>query len=157
MKPNIGMTDTQRKTVCGVLSSLLADEYVLYTKARNYHWNVEGPQFDQLHKFFQAQYEMIDIIVDDVAERIRALGHKSPGTLAEFVKETRLTERPASHPVAKDMLSLLALDHESIIRSLRTDIAAVEKQHDAGTVDFLVGLMEQHEKSAWMVRAFGGE
>jgi starvation-inducible DNA-binding protein len=157
MKPNIGMTESQRRAVCGVLSSLLADEYVLYTKTRNYHWNVEGPQFDQLHKFFQVQYEMIDVIVDDVAERIRALGQKSPGTLAEFAKETQLKEHPASHPAAKDMLSLLTLDHEAIIRSLRSGIAAVEKQNDAGTADFLTGLLEQHEKAAWMLRSFAGE
>lgn len=154
MKVDIGLTETQRDAVCGILRALLADEFVLYTKARNYHWNVVGPHFHELHKLFEEQYEALDEIVDEVAERIRALGGLSPGTLEEFRTLTRLAERPNSAPPASEMLRNLAADHETIIRQLRKDIPVVQDQHgDVGTADFLTGLMERHEKYAWMLRA----
>jgi starvation-inducible DNA-binding protein len=155
MKPNIGLTDANRSGVVKLLAPLLADEYVLYTKTRNYHWNVVGPQFNDLHKFFEAQYEELDDFVDDVAERIRQLGAKSPATLAEFVKTARLDEHPGQYPDAKRMLAALLADHEAVIQALRGDIAtAMDKFGDAGTSDFFTGLMEKHEKMAWMLRAF---
>ena len=155
MKPNIGIPDSNRDGVVSLLAPLLADEYVLYTKTRNYHWNVVGPQFNDLHKFFEAQYEALDGFVDEVAERIRQLGAKSPGTLAEFIKAMRLKEHPGQHPDAKGMLSALLADHEAVIQTLRGDLAtAMDKFSDAGTSDFLTGLMEKHEKMAWMLRAF---
>ncbi len=155
MKPNIGMTDKDREAVVKVLNTLLADEYVLYTKTRNDHWNVVGPQFNDLHKFFEAQYTELNDIVDDVAERARALGGNSLGTLTEFLKQTRLKEQPGQYPDAATMIGNLLADHEAVIRSLRTDLQTVgDKYHDAGTNDFLTGLMEQHEKMAWMLRAF---
>jgi starvation-inducible DNA-binding protein len=119
MKPNIGIPDANRDGVIKLLAPLLADEYLLYTKTRNYHWNVVGPQFNDLHKFFEAQYEELDGFVDEVAERIRQLGPKSPGTLAEFTKATRLKEHPGQHPDAKGMLSALLADHEAVIQTLR--------------------------------------
>ena len=152
---DIGLGDEARKGVIEVLNTLLADEYVLYTKTRNYHWNVVGPQFNDLHKFFEAQYEELDGFVDDVAERIRQLGGKSPGTLAEFSKAARLKERPGQRPNARAMLTALLADHEAVIKTLRADLAtAMEKLGDAGTSDFLTGLMEKHEKMGWMLRAF---
>jgi starvation-inducible DNA-binding protein len=155
MKPNIGIKDAQRAGVVEILDTLLADEYLLYTKTRNYHWNVVGPQFNDLHKFFEAQYNEIDDIVDDTAERARALGGQALGTLAEFVKHARLKETPGRVPDAKGMLADLLADHEAVIRHLRADAeTAMDKHGDAGTNDFLVGLMEQHEKMAWMLRAF---
>ena len=155
MKPNIGINDSQRGAVVGILDTLLADEYLLYTKTRNYHWNVVGPQFNDLHKFFEAQYDELDKIVDEVAERARALGGNALGTLTEFVQRARLKEQPGKYPDAKAMLAALTADHETLIRSLRTDADVVATKHgDAGTNDFLVGLMEQHEKMAWMLRAF---
>jgi starvation-inducible DNA-binding protein len=155
MKPNIGLTDANRNDVVKLLTPLLADEYVLYTKTRNYHWNVVGPQFNDLHKFFEAQYEELDDFVDDVAERIRQLGARSPATLAEFAKTARLDEHPGQHPDAKGMLAALLADHEAVIQALRGDIAtAMDKFGDAGTSDFFTGLMEKHEKMAWMLRAF---
>jgi len=155
MKPNIGLIDSNRNGVVKLLTPLLADEYVLYTKTRNYHWNVVGPQFNDLHKFFEAQYEELDAFVDDVAERIRQLGARSPATLAEFVKTARLDEHPGQQLDAKGMLASLSGDHEAVIRSLRGDLAtAIDKFGDAGTSDFLTGLMEKHEKMAWMLRAF---
>ena len=155
MKPNIGINDAQRAAVIEILNTLLSDEYLLYTKTRNYHWNVVGPQFNDLHKFFEAQYEELDGIVDEVAERARALGGNSLGTLAEFTEHARLKEQPGQYPDAKGMLAALVADHEALIRSLRTDAeVTMDKHKDAGTNDFLVGLMEKHEKMAWMLRAF---
>ena len=155
MNPNIGITEKDRAGVVKILNALLADEYVLYTKTRNYHWSVVGPQFNDLHKFFEAQYEELDGVVDDVAERMRQLGGRSPGTLAEFAKAARLKERPGQRPNARAMLTALLADHEAVITTLRADLAtAMDKFGDAGTSDFLTGLMEKHEKMAWMLRAF---
>jgi starvation-inducible DNA-binding protein len=156
MKTNIGLTDSHRKSIVTTLSTLLADEVVLSIRTRNYHWNVEGLHFNDLHKVFGAQYEEIDAIVDEVAERIRQLGHKTPATLGEFLKHTSLKENPL-HPGAKEMVSFLLFDHESIVRELRTSIDAVAKLNDQGTADFLTGLLEQHEKMAWMLRATATE
>lgn len=156
MSINIGIKETDQKTVVEILNRLLSDEYVLYTKTRNYHWNVEGMQFNDLHKFFEAQYEEIDEIIDEVAERARALGGRSFGTLAEFQKATRLKEEPGKVPSAKEMIAKLLSDHEAIVRTVREDSESAAKAGDAGTNDFLVGLMEQHEKMSWMLRSFLG-
>ena len=155
MNLNIGIEPKHREGVVGLLSPLLADEYVLYTKTRNYHWNVVGPQFNDLHKFFQEQYEALDDVVDEVAERARTLGGHAVGTLAEFVQLTRLKEQPGRYPDAREMLANLLADHEALIRALRRDLeTAAEQHHDVGTNDFLTGLMEKHEKMAWMLRTF---
>ena len=151
---NIGIQENDRKSVVQLLDSLLADEYVLYTKTKNYHWNVVGPQFNDLHKFFQTQYEDLDSMIDEIAERTRALGDKPLATLAEFVKNSRLKESPGDHPPANTMLANLLADHEAVIRTLRTDAEACAKHNDMGTNDFLIGLMEKHEKMAWMLRSF---
>src|SRR5690606_26836940 len=110
-----------RQGVTGILNALLADEYVLYTKTRNFHWNVTGANFHELHAFFQAQYEELDEIIDQVAERVRALGERPASTLREFLKISRLTEsddRLNSH----EMLQELLADHESLIRQMREDL-----------------------------------
>lgn len=153
-KVNIGIQDSDRKSIVQILNALLADEYVLYTKTRNYHWNVVGPQFNDLHRFFQAQYEALDAAIDEVAERTRAIGDKSVATLAEFVKNTRLKESPGDYPSAQAMLANLLADHEAVIRTLRVDAEESAKRNDMGTNDFLIGLMEKHEKMAWMLRSF---
>ena len=155
MKPNVGLSDTQREGVVKILNTVLSDEYVLYTKTRNYHWNVVGPQFNDLHKFFESQYEALNEVIDDVAERARSLGGSAIGTLKEFMQHARLKEHPGQYPSARDMISTLLADHEAIVRSLRVDLeTCASKYHDAGTNDFLTGLMEKHEKMAWMLRAF---
>ncbi|HKZ07779.1 MAG TPA: DNA starvation/stationary phase protection protein [Methylomirabilota bacterium] len=155
MKPKIGIADDMRRGVVELLSTLLADEYVLYTKTRNYHWNVEGMQFNDLHKFFEAQYEALDEVIDEVAERARSLGGRALGTLAEFSQRARLKEEPKKVPDAKQMLGNLLADHETLVRELRADLqTALDKFGDAGTSDFLTGLMEKHEKMAWMLRSF---
>jgi len=153
MKTNIGIPDKARKEVATILARLLADGYVLYTKTRNAHWNVTGPDFHAMHKFFEEQYDQIDESLDEIAERIRALGHAAPGSLAEMMKLARLQEMPgASHGSGKFIAALLA-DHEQIIRQLRDEAPKCAKLGDDGTNDFLVGLMEEHEKMAWMLRA----
>jgi len=107
MKPNINLSDEQREGVVKILNPLLSDEYLLYTKTRNYHWNVVGPQFNDLHKFFEGQYEELDDIVDDVAERARSLGGWALGTLAEFSQHARLKEEPGKYPPAREMIANL--------------------------------------------------
>ena len=154
MKPNIGITDQNRQAVVDLLNTVLADEYALYTKTRNYHWNVTGPHFNDLHKFFEAQYEELEAFVDEVAERARALGGRAVGSLAEFAKTTRLTEDAGAVTGATEMIRALLGDHETLVRALRADVAATaERYQDVGTSDFLTGLMEKHEKMAWMLRA----
>ncbi len=154
-KINIGLSDKDREGVVQILNNLLADEYVLYTKTRKYHWNVVGPEFNDLHKFFESQYEVLDEIIDDVAERSRSLEGKSIATLTEFLKQTRLKEDLGEYPAAREMISNLLTGHEVIIRSLRADLeTCAERYHDMGTNNFLTDLMEKHEKMAWMLRAF---
>lgn len=155
MKTNIGIADKEREAVVKILNQNLADLYVLYTKTRNYHWNVVGERFNDLHKFFEAQYEELNDSIDDVAERARALGGKSVATLAEFVEMSRLDEAPGKYPDANGMIADLLADHETVIRNLRKDVDDTNEKHgDTGTSDFLTGLMEGHEKMAWMLRSF---
>lgn len=155
MTTNIGLTDDQRRGVVEILNTLLSDEYVLYTKARNYHWNVVGPHFAELHKFFEDQYRELNEIVDEVAERARSLGGWALGTLVEFVQRARIREEAGRHRTAEEMLADLLDGHETIIRNLRIDLeTCVDRFHDVGTNDFLTVLMERHEKMAWMTRAF---
>ncbi len=152
---NIGISDKNRGEVVELLNRLLSDEYVLYTKTRNYHWNVTGLDFSEHHKFFEAQYEELNEIIDEVAERARTLGGKAFGTLKEFLGETRLKEFPGQYPKVQKMFSNLLEDHEVLINLLRTDLqACAEKYGDAGTSDFMTALMEKHEKMAWMLRSF---
>ncbi|MFN0169689.1 MAG: Dps family protein [Bryobacteraceae bacterium] len=155
MTPNLGLNAAQRDAVVRILNSILADEYILYTKTRNYHWNVTGPRFNDLHKFFEAQYDILDESIDAIAERARSLGGQAVATLAEFAALTRLKEQPGQKLASGEMLANLLSDHETVIRQLRTDVAAAQDTHsDAGTADFFTGLMEQHEKMAWMLRSF---
>jgi starvation-inducible DNA-binding protein len=155
MTLNIGISESNRDSIVKILNAVLSDEYVLYTKTRNYHWNVVGPQFNDLHKFFEAQYEALNEVVDDVAERARSLGGKAYGTLVEFSQHTRIKEQPGKQPPALTMVATLQADHEAMVRARRADLATVmEKHNDAGTSDFLTGLMEKHEKMAWMLRSY---
>ena len=154
MKANIGIGEKQRDSLGTILNALLADEFVLYVKTRRFHWNVVGPDFGELHKFFESQYEALDEIVDEVAERARALDAISAGSLQEFLKLTRLKEQAGKNHDAGGMLAALLADHETVIRSLRKDLETADKLGDAGTNDFLTGLMEQHEKFAWMLRSY---
>lgn len=154
MKPIIGISDKNRQAVIDLLNQVLSNQYVLYTKLRNYHWNVSGLNFSEFHKLFESQYEQVDGAIDETAERVRALGGRALGTLKEFLQKATLKEHPGTHPSLKEMLRDLLEDHETVIRQLRQSAAdAGEKYGDAGTNDFLIGQMEDHEKMAWMLRA----
>ena len=154
MEPKIGITAANRKKIAGILSSLLADEFLLYLKTRNAHWNVEGPDFHQMHVFFEQQYEQLDETMDQVAERMRMLGHYAPATLKAYQELTHLTEASRAKNNSAGFIKELLNDHESIIERLRENIHKVDEEwKDAGTADFLTGLMETHEKMAWMLRS----
>ena len=154
MKINIGIGEKGRKEVTGILNRILSAEYVLYTKTRNFHWNVTGPRFNDLHKFFEAQYEELDDIIDEVAERARALGERSFGSLAEFLAASIVKEPARKNLKDHEMLQELLSDHETLIGDLRSQLELCESSGDMGTNDFLTGVMEQHEKMAWMLRSF---
>jgi len=151
----IGLTDRQRAGVAEILDRTLSDLYVLYTKTRNYHWNVVGMHFRDLHKLLEEQYEQLEEAIDLVAERSRKLGAPALGTLKEFLDHASLKEQPGDYPDAYTMLSNLRGDHESVIQWLRTSADECdEKYHDMGTNDFLIGLLQEHEKMAWMLRSY---
>lgn len=153
MKPNLGLSSKSRDTVGALLARLLADEHVLYVKTRNFHWNVTGLDFGALHALFESQYTALAETIDEIAERIRMIGGVAPGSMKEFLKLTRIDEQPGGKLEAEKMIAALLSDHEAIIRSLREDVEKAGQAGDAGTNDFLVGLLESHEKTAWMLRA----
>src|SRR5260221_1569625 len=154
MKANVGITDKNKQAIAEILNVLLADEHILYTKTRNYHWNYEGDNFMELHKFFEGQYDELAEIIDEVAERIRMLGHYPEGRLKDFIRITRLQEQDYTTIQAEQLMNLLA-DHESIIINIRKAVSKVTDTYkDAGTTDFITGIMKQHEKMAWMIRSY---
>ena len=156
MKENIdiGIEAENRKEVVGILNILLADEYLLFTKTRNYHWNVVGKDFKERHEFFQQQYEKLDVMIDEIAERTIQLGGATVATMNEFMRITNLKEKPGEYPSDLKMISNLLTDHESTIKYLRQSADKCDQEYnDMGTNDFLIGLMEIHEKMAWMLRA----
>ena len=151
---HIGLSKENRMNLIQRLNKLLADEHLLYTKTRNYHWNVTGMHFVALHQLFEDQYNRLQLMADEIAERNRMLGGTSIGTMAEFLEETRLSETAGTVPTAPDMIANLLDDHERIISSLRDDISAcAEKFNDEGTADLLTGTMRSHEEMAWMLRS----
>lgn len=149
-----GISRENLKKIANILNDDLADEYVLLTKTRNYHWNVEDPRFNDLHKFFEEQYELISASVDELAERVRAVGGKSRATLKEFINSSEIKEDVGSFPDADTMLGNLLTDHETIIKTLRKNIKECQDLEDEGTANFLTDKMEEHEKMAWMLRSF---
>jgi len=153
MKINIGIKENDSKVVAGLLNKLLADEHVLYVKIRNAHWNVEGPDFHAQHVFFESIYGEIEQLIDDIAERIRSIGHYAVGTLKEFLALSQLTEMKYTKNDSQGFIKELLNDFESLIISIRKDVKVVEKHEDAATEDFLVSILEKHEKTAWMLRS----
>jgi len=149
----INLSATTRSAVVNYLNVVLADEFVLYTKTRNYHWNVVGPNFASLHQFFESQYNELNESVDQIAERIRSIGGKPASTLAEILSLARIKEDSARTPTSEEMVSRLLSDNESVIRTIRADLVLITKLEDAGTVEFLTQLLESQEKMAWNLRA----
>jgi starvation-inducible DNA-binding protein len=154
MEPKIGITAANLANVAHALNVILADEYLLYTKTRNAHWNVEGPDFHSKHLFFEAQYQQLDEVMDSVAERIRSLGHYSPATLKIFLELTHFSEILHEKNDGVGFMMELLSDHESLIIHLRENINIFANDYkDLGTSDYITGLMETHEKMAWMLRS----
>ena len=154
MKTQIGIKPENSVKVADSLNKLLSDEHVLYIKTRNAHWNVEGPDFAAIHKFFESQYIQLDEIIDQVAERIRAIDHYTEGKMADFLKLTQLSEESRENNDSLSYIKDLLSDHEAVIIELRENINRFAKEwHDLGSSDFITGLMETHEKMAWMLRA----
>ena len=139
------------------MSIVLADEMVLYIKTRKFHWNVSGESFMELHKLFENQYKQLEESIDEIAERINKLGHKTIGTMREFTKHATLKESPGKYPDAKAMIKELLHDHERCAVQLRKHVdACAEKHKDAGTADFLTNLLKGHETTAWVLRRYLG-
>lgn len=154
IKPDLGVSKNQQQDVTNILKIVLADETLLYQKLRNYHWNVTGPQFFSLHSAFENQYNEVADVIDEVAERIRQFGVFAPGTMEELRQITRLSEQPGIVPDAHTMVANLVADHESMIRNLRGDIEMIdEKDDEVGAEDLLTGILQQHQKMTWMLRA----
>ncbi|CAG0942947.1 DNA protection during starvation protein 1 [Candidatus Brocadiaceae bacterium] len=145
--------EKQQWRVIKILNALLADESVLYTKLRNYHWNVTDVDFYALFVVFDSQLNEICAVIDEVAERIRQYGSNVPGTMEEFIRQAHLSEAPGIYPDAQTMITNLVNDHGAIIGFLCEDIEVLgEKSKDVGIVDLLTYLLQRHQKMAWMPR-----
>ena len=149
---DIGISEKDRRRIADGLSRLLADNYSLYLKTHNFHWNVTGPMFQTLHVMFMEQYNELWIALDQIAERIRALGFPAPGTNSEFARLTSIAETPGV-PDAREMVRLLVQGHEAVARTARKTFPAVEKANDQPTMDLLTQRLQVHEKTAWMLRS----
>jgi len=153
-KANIGITDKNREAVADQLSKILADEFVLYSKTLNAHWNVEGSDFHAVHLYLETLYKEQQKIVDTVAEKIRAIGHFVPGQLAKYLELTHLSEKTLDNNDSQSFIAELLEDHESIIVFIRENIDPIEeKWKSAGISDYITGLMGYHMKTAWMLRS----
>lgn len=152
MKIEIGIGEKDRAEIAEGLGKLLADTYSLYLKTHNFHWNVTGPMFQSLHVQFETQYDELALAVDEIAERIRALGMPAPATYSEFARLSSI-EETVGVPPAGEMVRLLVEGHEAVIRTARSMFPAVEKVADEATADLLTQRMQVHEKTAWMLRS----
>lgn len=151
---NIGISEKNRQKVGKILNTLLNNEFVLYVKTLNYHWNIKGIIFHDFHAMFKEQYEKLLDISDEIAERVRTLGLPAHGTMTEFTKGADLKEQPGVVPSATTMVKNLLHDHETIIVMMRDNLDAIATEYgDLGTNNFLTEIMEKHEKIAWMLRA----
>ena len=146
------MTEHDRAAVAKALEKLLADSYTLYLKTHNYHWNVTGPMFTTLHTLFETQYTELALAVDEIAERIRALGFRAPGSYSEFAKLSSVKEVTGT-PKATDMIRDLVSDQETVAATARAALASAAAAGDDATEDLAVTRIEIHEKNAWMLRS----
>lgn len=152
--PNIGISAENRQAIADQLSKILADEFILYSKTLNFHWNVEGPDFHSVHVYLETLYEEQQEVVDTVAEKIRMIGHYVPATLGKYLELTHLTEKTKGKNDSQSIFAELLEDHESIIVFIREQIKPIADKWEAdGISDYITGLMEQHEKTAWMLRS----
>ena len=149
---DIGISAENRAEIAAGLSRLLADTYTLYLKTHNFHWNVTGPMFNTLHQMFEQQYNELALAVDEIAERIRALGHRAPGSYREFLELTSIEEETAT-PDAMTMIAKLVDGQEAVIRTARGLIPLAAGAHDEPSADLLTQRLQVHEKTAWMLRS----
>jgi len=152
MEINLGIASSDREEIATGLAKLLADSYTLYLKTHNFHWNVEGPMFNTLHLMFEGQYTELALAVDGIAERIRALGVKAPGSYSEFAALTSVEEAKGGES-AEEMIRQLALGQEAVVRTARAAFPAADRANDEPTADLLTQRMQIHEKNAWMLRS----
>ncbi len=152
MKIDIGIDDRSREDIAAGLSRLLADTYTLYLKTHNFHWNVTGPMFNTLHLMFEQQYTELATAVDEIAERIRALGEPAPGSYSRYAELSTIREENGV-PSAEDMIRQLVADQEAVVRTARSVFPAAEAASDEPTADLLTQRMQVHEKTAWMLRS----
>ena len=152
---DIGISAADRQAIADAVSRVLADTYTLYLKTHNYHWNVTGPQFNDLHAMFMTQYTELWTAVDLIAERVRSLGHFAPGSYKAFAKLTSIKEEE-DVPPASQMLENLLKGHETVARTCRDAFPAAEKASDQPTMDLLTQRLQVHEKTAWMLRSILG-
>ncbi len=152
MEISLGISNEHREKIAAGLSGLLADSYTLYLKTHNFHWNVEGPLFNTLHLMFETQYTELALAVDQIAERIRALGIKAPGSYSEFGKLTSIDEADGSES-AEEMIRQLVLGQEAVVRTARAVFPTADEANDEPTADLLTQRMQIHEKNAWMLRS----
>ena len=155
MKIDIGIKDKDRKKIADGLSHFLADSYTLYLKTHNFHWNVTGPMFNTLHTMFEGQYTEQWTALDEIAERIRALGFNAPGSYAQFVKLSSIKEEPGvpEAPEWKEMVRQLVLGNEAVCRTARSVLKTADEAGDDPSVDLLTQRLQTHEKPAWMLRS----
>jgi starvation-inducible DNA-binding protein len=152
MEINIGISETNRKKITDELSKVLADSYMLYLKTHNFHWNVTGEHFHSLHEQFEEQYTELADAIDEIAERIRALGHKAPGTFKEFHQLTSIEEN-TEKPEAMEMVRRLAVANEQVLRTARKALDPAKDADDEATIDLLTQRLHVHSKTAWMLRS----
>jgi starvation-inducible DNA-binding protein len=146
------MTDHNRQAISDVLARLLADTYAVYLKTQNFHWNITGPEFFSLHILFEKQYTELSVAIDEIAERIRALGFYVEGSFEAFKKMSSIKDSDKVLS-ARDMIQLLLDGHEVLIRHARHLSALAEKENDPATVDLMGRRLNVHEKFAWMLRS----
>jgi starvation-inducible DNA-binding protein len=149
---NIGLSTEQRKEIADGLARLLADSYTLYLKTHNFHWNVTGPMFQTLHTLFETQYTELATAVDEIAERIRALGEPAPGSYQQFAALSSISEETGV-PSAENMIRQLVEGQEAVARTARSVFPAADAASDEPTADLLTQRMQIHEKNAWMLRS----
>ncbi len=155
MKPQIGISEKNLDDVISILSTRLSNEMTLYIKTRKAHWNITGESFMELHKLFENHYKQLEESIDEVAERIGKLGGNTIVTMQEYAQLATIKEAPGKYPSSQEMIKELLTDHETIIVQYRKDIEeCFSKYKDAGTTDFITGLMEQHVTIAWTLRRY---
>jgi starvation-inducible DNA-binding protein len=149
---DIGISEKNREQVAEKLKVLLADSYTLYLQTHNFHWNVTGPQFRDLHLMFEEHYTELATAVDDIAERIRTLGVFAPGTYKEFVELSNIKETDEV-PSGNDMVSILSQGHEQVVRTCRDVLKVAQQADDESSASLVSDRMVLHEKTAWMLRS----